>query len=152
MRFYHTNIPFDIPCDWWLKAGMAEFRPRAPQYRPRPCALDGQRNKTVCVVSVRVVEVEPLRCLKRSHGVFNDHPGGPTAEERVLKILRGFVANSAIPPVEVERQPEGSDFPYKLRHGAHRFYCSVAAGFSRVPAVEVPPDGFFSNSISLIAC
>ena len=78
-------------------------------------------------MSVSVEEVEAVR-RQLSYGVFAD-------EETVLKILRGFVGNSAIPPVEIKRQPLGSVHPYYLWDGAHRFYCSVAAGFSHVPAV-----------------
>ena len=53
----------------------------------------------------------------------------------MLKIFSGFVENSTMPPVEIKRQSQGSVYPYALHNGAHRFYCSVAAGFSHVPAV-----------------
>ena len=117
MRFYHVDFPFCVPDSWWLKAKMAEFEPRTLHYRTDdPSAL-----------SVSVGEVEPVR-RQLSYGVFAD-------EEGVLKILCGFVENSAIPPVDIKRQPRDSVYPYALWNGAHRFYCSVAAGFSHVPAV-----------------
>ncbi len=37
----------------------------------------------------------------------------------------------------VVRLPDGSASSHRLYHGAHRFYCSVAAGYSHVPAIEV---------------
>ena len=117
MRFYHVDFPFCVPDSWWLKAKMAEFEPRTPHYR-----ADDPR-----ALSVSVGEVEACRRQLR-YGVFYD-------EEGVLKILSGFVDNSAIPPVNIKRQPPGSVYPYYLWDGAHRFYCSVAAGFSHVPAV-----------------
>ena len=96
---------------------MAEFEPKTLHYRTDcPNAL-----------SVSVGEVEPVR-RQLSYGVFEE-------EEGVLGIFCGFVDNSAIPPVEIKRQPPGSGYPYFLWNGAHRFYCSVAAGFSHVPAV-----------------
>ena len=117
MRFYHVDFPFCVPDSWWLKAKMAKFEPRTLHYR-----TDDPR-----ALSVSVGEVEAVR-RQLSYGVFNE-------EEGVLKILRGFVENSAIPPVDIKRQPPGSVYPYYLWNGAHRFYCSVAAGFSHVPAV-----------------
>ena len=117
MRFYHEGFPFYVPDSWWLKAKMAEFEPRTLHYRTDdPEAL-----------SVSVGEVEPVR-RQLSYGVFAD-------EEGVLNIFNGSVENSAILPVDIKRQPQGSVYPYALYDGAHRFYCSVAAGFSHVPAV-----------------
>ena len=98
---------------------MAEFEPRTLHYRTDdPKAL-----------SVSVGEVEPVSPERRQLGVFIE------GEEKVLKIFSGFVENSAILPVEIKRQSQGSIYPYALYDGAHRFYCSVAAGFGHVPAV-----------------
>lgn len=67
-------------------------------------------------------------------GIFNDSEEEGTARERVLRILRGFRLDNAIPPVEIV---EGQHpHRYKLTHGAHRFYCSLAAGFTSVPTIE----------------
>ena len=132
-RFRHVDFSFEIKDSWWSKAGIAGFRPKAPQYRVNPSGFDGQQILSVCVGDVR-----PLYCRKIS-------PDGRFfyTEERVVQVLRGFIENSAIPPVEVEKEPPGSDYRYKLRDGTHRFYCSVAAGFNHVPAVEVGPSPFF---------
>ena len=119
MRFYHEDVSFCVPDSWWLKAKMAEFEPRALHYRTDdPKAL-----------SVSVGEVEPVSPERRERGVFIE------GEEKVLKIFCGFVENSAILPVKIKTQSQGSVYPYALYDGAHRFYCSVAAGFSHVPAV-----------------
>lgn len=67
--------------------------------------------------------------------VFRDSEEEGTARFRFTRILRGFIANDAIPPVWVDLEPPESTFHYKLTHGAHRFYCSMAAGFSHVPVV-----------------
>ena len=127
--FCHVDFPFDIPDTWWFKAEMAEFQPKAPQYRADLSDLDGQTILSVCVG-----KVEPLRSrkLNNGYGLFSD-------EERVVKILRGFIENTETPPVQVVKQPPGSDYVYRLYNGTHRFYCSVAAGFSHVPAEEVTP-------------
>lgn len=117
MRFCHADFSFCVPDSWWCKAEMEEFEPRTPHYRTDdPNAL-----------CISVGEVKPVR-RELAYGVFHN-------ERTVLSIFRGFVENSAIPPVEIVKLPEGSDYPYQLRNGAHRFYCSVAVGFSHVPAV-----------------
>ena len=116
MRFCHEDFPFCVPDSWWLKAKMDEFEPRTPHYRTDdPSAL-----------AVRVEKVEPVR-RQLKHGVFAN-------EEVVLCIFCGFVENSPIPPVKICEQPPDSVYPYRLQNGAHRFYCSVAAGYSHVPA------------------
>jgi len=48
----------------------------------------------------------------------------------------GFRTGEAFPPIEVTEIPTGSDHKYRPTHGAHRFYCSVAVGFTEVPAVR----------------
>ena len=88
------------------------------------------------VFEVAIADVQPL-VRQGTHGVFNDNPDTGTAHDRVVRILRGFRDGAAIPPVEVARLPAGPPVKFKLIHGAHRFYCAVAAGFSLVPAVEV---------------
>ena len=132
-RFRHVDFSFCIKDLWWSKAGIAGFRPQAPQYRVDSSGFDGRQ-----ILSVGVGDVRPLYCRKISpDGRFFD------TKERVVQVLRGFIENSALPPVEVVKQPAGSDYLYKLYDGTHRFYCSVAAGFSHVPAVEVEPSPFF---------
>jgi hypothetical protein len=46
------------------------------------------------------------------------------------------ITDGAIPPIELVDTPAGSLFRYKLTAGTHRLYCSLAAGFTHVPAVE----------------
>ena len=135
--FRHVDFQFEIPDTWWFKAEMAEFRPKAPQYRANPSDLkNGQTILSVCVG-----EVEPLRSRKLNHG-----DGFFASEAQVVHVLRGFIKGSAIFPVKVERQPAGSDYVYRLYDGTHRFYCSVAAGFSHVPAVEVKPSSLLPRT------
>ena len=84
------------------------------------------------LASTRIVG--PLR-RNLSAGVFNDNDVA-SARERVVSILRGFQSGSAIPPVEIVEAHANYGYRYKLTHGAHRFYCSLAAGYTHVPVVE----------------
>jgi hypothetical protein len=110
MRFYHHEFVFEVSDDWWAEAGMNSYRPKGPSYHADLQAVSGQP-----AYEVRIDEVAPLE-RKLSHGVFNDDiENGLTAKDRVLKILRGFVANEAIPPVEVVKLlPASASYLYKL--------------------------------------
>lgn len=131
MLFKHNDFVFEIIDEWWAEAGMIGFVPNSRAYRVAPQALPGKE-----ILEVHISEViAPQRAL--SHGVFNDdsNESGLTARERVSSILRGFLEGAALPPVEIVREA-GLPNRYRLTHGAHRFYLSVAAGFSHVPAVH----------------
>jgi hypothetical protein len=131
MQFLHHGIKYSLPDEWWAEAGMVGFVPTRSSFSagPSPWA-------NLVVLEVPIDDVHPL--LRRgSDGVFNDNPDSGSAHDRVVDILCGFRENSPIPPVEVATLPAGSPCKFKLVHGAHRFYCAVAAGFSEVPAVEV---------------
>ena len=128
MRCFHRDFKFELSDEWWDEAGMRGFIPAQKSYYADLKAFLGWT-----VYEIRVDEVEPVR-RQLSHGVFNDDAEtGRSAKDRVLDILRGFTNGAAIPPVDVI-QVQGADYRYKLTHGAHRFYCSVAAGFSYIPA------------------
>ncbi len=88
--------------------------------------------------NVREVPLEDVGPVSRNAGVgiFNDSEEEGSARERVVRILRGFRFDNAIPPVEIVEGQAGYPHRYKLVHGAHRFYCSLAAGFKCVPSIE----------------
>jgi len=130
MTVTHGDARYELDDDWWEEAGMAGFLPTRRAFRAATAAFPD-----LDVVEVAVAEVKPVD-RQLSHGVFNDSPSAGTARQRVVHILKGFRDDSPIPPVELLRLPEGR-YQYELYHGAHRFYCAVAAGFSAVPAVDV---------------
>lgn len=83
---------------------------------------------------IPIADIEPVH---RAPGVpvFNDSiEEGISARERVERILRAFVANDALPPVELAKQ--AGRYPFRLKAGLHRLYCSIAAGFTEIPAVK----------------
>lgn len=129
MRFAHHDLEGEIPDAWWREADMTDFVPKTKCYRAKP----SDKGESF---EVAIVNVAPLH--ERKPPLFrDDKEKGICARERVVKILRGFVLDEAIPPVGVW-EAQGGEHPYKLTHGAHRFYCSVAAGFTHVPAVKRP--------------
>jgi hypothetical protein len=131
MRFLHHDFAFEISDEWWVEAGMLGFVHGSQSYRVDSQAFPDRR-----VYEVRIDEVAPVP-RQLSHGVFhNDAMTGLGAKNCVINILRGFLIGAAIPPVEILRLPSDALYTYRLKRGAHRFYLSIGAGFSHVPAVD----------------
>jgi hypothetical protein len=131
MQFLHRGIQYSLPDEWWAEAGMETFAATGQSFRAGPSPWPELQT-----FQVAVNDVKPL-LRNGTHGVFNDNPEFGTAQSRVVRILRAFRENAPIPPIEVARVASDSTCKFKLVHGAHRFYCGVAAGFSHVPAIEV---------------
>jgi len=130
MRFRHHDLEFELDEERWSAAGMDGWKPSSPSYR-----VDHDRFPNTFEVSI--ADVDPLRQRRLSHGIFNDDAEtGRSARDRVIEILRGFVEDVAIPPVQIVRIPGCGPRMYRLYHGAHRFYLSIAAGFTHVPALK----------------
>lgn len=134
MHFRHGGRDYeDLLDEWWNAAGMDAFQPRKGAYDSEP----QHRNREV--ISVAIADVEPLE-RKLSHGLFNDSSESGSARDRVVSVLVGFRDRARIPPVELDRLETRAPYRYRLRHGAHRFYCSLAAGFTHVPAIVYEPE------------
>ena len=128
MKFTHHGLQIEMPDDWWTEAGMPGFVPVFKAYRVNNRLFQ----------NVREVPLEDVGLVSRNSGVgiFNDSEEEGSARERVVRILRGFRFDNAIPPVEIVEGQAGYPNRYKLVHGAHRFYCSLAAGFKCVPSIR----------------
>jgi hypothetical protein len=133
MKFTHHGLQIEIPEDWWTEAGMRGFAPTFTAYRVNQKLFPNVRE-------VPITDVGPvIRSL--GVGIFNDSAAEGSAHDRVVRILRGFRFDNAIPPVEIVEGQHGYPYRYKLVHGAHRLYCSLAAGFKCVPTIK----GFDKN-------
>jgi hypothetical protein len=125
MRFSMPHFPceFEIPDDWLSEAGMIDFNPRATAYR-----LDAE------AALIPLTAIEPVPRFT-SHS--KDWRGFD--RKRLVRLLRGFVAGDAIEWVPLFEMPQfefaHSPYRYRVLDGPHRFYGSIAAGFSHLPAV-----------------
>ena len=126
MILTHHDLTIELPDSWWEEAGMANFVPQARAFRPD--------HRAERVFEVRIEEVAPLRRAP-GVGIFNDNKEA-TARERVVRTLRDFRVNAEIWPIRLTKLAPGAVFRYEIGDGSHRFYCSLAAKFSHVPAVE----------------
>ena len=113
-------MQLEIPRDWWTFCEMEDFKPKSRYY---PCATP--RGQTVEVVPL--ADVEPPQ---RS-------PGTPTFRKyKLVPILLAFRSPECrLPPVQVEAASCGS-YRFKLLNGFHRFYASVAVGYSHLPIYD----------------
>jgi hypothetical protein len=102
MRFLHRDVEYDLDDTWWVEAGMSGFVPQQPAFRSGPSDIAGRST-----FELSVGEVRPLR-RKLSHGVFNNSISDGLAHDRVVRILKGFKAGDAIPPVHVARTTGGA--------------------------------------------
>lgn len=113
---------FEIPDEWWEEAAIRTFSPRATAYQ-----YFARNAEPVQLVSLDHIE-PPIR----------DSGVAGLRRERTVRLLRGFVAGDAIDLVPIDVPPGLRRFPYRVRDGYHRFYCSVAAGFTHLPCIVLP--------------
>lgn len=109
-----SGAPFEIPTDWWERAGMLRFVRRTPHY----AFADTGR--------VHIVPLSEILPLTRSRNLAGYSRDG-FDERRMVSVLGAFCIGAPLPPVEVSERPTGS-FRYALYDGMHRFYASIAAG------------------------
>lgn len=128
MIIVHHGLEVVLPDFWWRDAGMENFAPSSPAYCSH-LSDTSQQVFEICISDIGPVERSP------GIGIFNDNHEA-TARDRVVRILIGFRSGSSIPPVEIVEEPAGSAHRFKLTSGCHRFYCSLAASFTHVPAVR----------------
>lgn len=124
MKISHHNRIVELDDAWWIEAGMQNFSPKRKSYRANE--EKAERKETS---EVRIDEISSVKRIE----IFKNNEN-KTARTRVTDLLRGFIDNDAIEPVEVVSESSNSEFRYKLTHGVHRLYCSLAAGFTHIPS------------------
>ena len=118
-----SGVAFEIPTDWWERAGMLRFVRRSRHY----AFTDMGR---VSVVSI--AEIAPMTRALNLPGYSRDG----FDEGRMVSVLDAFCRATPLPPVEVNASASAG-FRYALYDGMHRFYASIAAGYSHLPVVVV---------------
>jgi hypothetical protein len=114
-----SNIEFEIPDDWWQFCDMEDFRPATTFY------LYSRRD-----VGVQTVPVSAVRPPERDAGVVGFH------KNRLVPILLAFTSDRcALPAVPVRELADGDAYRYQVLDGYHRYYATIAAGYSRLPVL-----------------
>jgi hypothetical protein len=139
MRYLMPNFPceFEIPDDWIAEAGIGNFGPRAAAYR----SSDDAR---LIPLTTQVAPTPRFESFAKDWRGFE--------RRRFVDLLKGFVADSLIPPVPVIQLPDPSHLvrlPYRycIRDGFHRYYGSILAGFSHLPTTVDTLDELLDQSL-----
>ena len=123
MRFKTpSGIDFEIPDDWWNFAEMSDFSPCRTTY-----THTGQES---CPeqIETRDVSLDEIEPPTRSDGTTQFH------KSRMVPILLAFGSpGCALPPVRVRPKVPSDRYRFKVYDGFHRYYASVAAGFTHLP-------------------
>lgn len=110
---------FSLPEDWWIAAGMDAFHRTGSSYRsdaPTSSITPGK-------------DIAPPQMGQRMHLGY-----GGLGRERMIDVLRNIVSGTSMYPVEVLERPVGP-YRYDVYHGYHRYYASIAAGFTHLPTI-----------------
>jgi hypothetical protein len=117
-----ATVAFEIPDEWWTFAEMDGFSDG--EYYPYPV---GQADK------VQVVPIAEVQPPLRNKGV------PPFKKYKMLPVLFAFASpECAMPAVEVTACSEGP-YRYRVQNGYHRYYASVAVGFTQLPVTLREP-------------
>ena len=121
MKFL-VPVPFEVGDDIWHTTGADRFTPLGPSYRFGPYEAGAP-------LPVELVELNEVRPPVRDAGIVGLHP------DRLASILRAMCTGQQLPAVLGQRN---SVEPYELVAGYHRFYASVALGYTHLPVAVRP--------------
>lgn len=114
-----STAEFEIPDDWWQFCDMERFRP-ATKFYPY-----SQRDP-----GVETVPIAEVRPPERDAGIVGFH------KNRMAPILLAFTSDPcAVPAVPVRELAAGEPYRYEVLDGYHRYYASIAAGYTRLPVL-----------------
>jgi hypothetical protein len=132
--FMIFNLPqskytFEIPDDWWEDGGMVGFTPLLSHYH---------FDTTGSIIAPFNEVIPPLRDGDKIW--FRDR-------ETVIQLLSMMRTGLLLPPIEVWSKEKKCSERFVVRDGFHRFYLSVAIGYTELPVRinDFDFDEFFSN-------
>lgn len=126
MRFHtpDTTRAFDIPDEWWAFAEMDAFSPSPGSFYPYSSSGEGD---------TQVVPLLGIEPPSRNEGV------SPFRKYKLVPVLLAFSSpECALPPVEVSCLHNSGTYQYRVVNGYHRYYASVAVGYTSIPVVVRP--------------
>lgn len=95
-------------------------------FRPAP-----SQRAYLCTAEMGLFAIAEIEAPLRNSDVPLDANG--LHHDRMLRILIGIRDKVSLPPINIEHANPGQR-PYRVRAGVHRYYASLAFGFSHIPA------------------
>jgi hypothetical protein len=123
VKFYTPNYDthFHIPDDWWSFCDMPMFIPEGECYNYDP--------EFGRVIIVNINAIKPPRLNEMP--VFEKH--------KMIPVLLAIGnPGGMLPPVEVAPKSLLNGYSLEVLQGIHRFYASIAVGYSHIPVVIYP--------------
>ena len=114
-----TDLEFERPEDWWLFCDLSIRNVNDYKYYPH----NGSLRETEIA---NITHIEPP---VRNNGI------PPFKKHKLVPILLAFTSpECALPPVEVSVNNSGP-YKYTVTNGYHRYYASLAVGYTMLPIV-----------------
>ncbi len=122
-----SDHTFEIPDDWWQFTDMGLFRPNSSGFYPYNTTTE----------PVDLVAIEAVEPPSRKAGIEE------FKKYKLVPVLLAFQSpECALPPVLVKRISSPSKYQYYVHNGFHRFFASVAAGYSKLPVTVIEHSEF----------
>jgi ParB-like chromosome segregation protein Spo0J len=113
-----------IPDEWWVFCGMPDWNP-ASEYFP-------YRSSEASVEIVELADIVPPARSERTPN-FRKY--------KMVPILLAFQSPECfLPPIKIREILDAGGARFEVANGFHRYYASIAAGYSHIPAIVVPGD------------
>lgn len=109
---------FEIPDEWWQAGNIGKQHLMSTHFEVE--------------ISPEIFNI-PISSLippKRDNGMAM-FPDG----DRVINLLNGMRNGDSIPPIMLWSKKKMNSESYMIRDGMHRFYLSIALGFTEIPAL-----------------
>jgi len=112
-----------LPSEWWQAAGMDGFKPISAAY--------GLPEGDVFLAPLSsIMPMTDTQMIGRSRLTFNG-----LDRDRMVSALSAIATGATLPPIKLfPHRHQG--FEFLLADGMHRFYASMAVGFTHIPAIE----------------
>lgn len=115
--YYHYPIEFEVPEAWLAMAGVHSFNPKSSAFLASP--------NPECLL-VAIADVKPPIRNKGIDGL---------QESRAVSILKAMVNTQHLPAIEVQENKLSDSYRFSVYNGYHRYFLSIALGFTMLPVL-----------------
>jgi hypothetical protein len=116
-----TGFDFEIPDEWWTFAEMRKFDRVGEFY----CYSEPRKDEVIEVVDLLAVK-PPTR----------EPSIAPFKKYKLVPVPFALTSPECnLPPVSVKRVNETNGYRFQVTNGFHRYYASLAVGYTMLPVI-----------------